>query len=72
LNQEARNELVELAYAKMHYGRFAGRFLVDLPEEYIIWYRNKGFPPGKLGRQLEQILELKVNGLEYLLRNIRK
>ncbi|WP_339660117.1 DUF3820 family protein [Croceibacter atlanticus] len=66
-----QSKLIELAKAKMPYGKFKGRFLIDLPEHYIIWYKQKGFPKGKLGNQLEQIFEIKVNGLEPMIRTIR-
>ncbi len=63
--------LIELAHAKMHFGKYKDRYLSDLPEFYLIWFRQKGFPKGKLGDQLEQVTELKVNGMEQILRNIR-
>lgn len=66
-----QTKLIELAKAKMPYGKFKGRYLVDLPEHYIVWYKQKGFPKGKLGNQLEQIFEIKVNGLESMIRTIR-
>lgn len=63
--------LIELAHTKMPYGKYEGTYLIDIPEYYIVWYHNKGFPKGKLGEQLALIYELKLNGLEYLIRNIR-
>lgn len=60
-------ELVVLANTKMPYGKYQGKFLVHLPEAYLVWYKQKGFPTGKLGRQLELILEIKTNGLEELI-----
>ncbi|MTG98409.1 MULTISPECIES: DUF3820 family protein [Myroides] len=63
--------LVELAHAKMPFGKYEGKYLIDLPEYYIVWYHNKGFPKGKLGEQMALIYELKLNGLEMLLKNIR-
>lgn len=59
--------LVKLANTKMPYGKYEGRFLVHIPEYYLVWYRQKGFPEGKLGQQLAEILEIKVNGLEKIL-----
>ncbi len=56
----------------MLFGKYKGYFLVDLPELYLVWYKNKGFPEGKLGRQLQLMYEIKLNGLEYLIRNIQK
>jgi uncharacterized protein (DUF3820 family) len=63
--------LIELAHAKMHFGKHKGLYLSEIPEYYLIWYRQKGFPDGKLGDQLMQVTELKVNGMEQILRNIR-
>jgi uncharacterized protein (DUF3820 family) len=65
--EEARKELIELAKAKMYYGKYEGKLLIQIPEEYYVWYKGKGFPDGKLGRQMEQMLEIKVNGLEKLI-----
>lgn len=62
-----QHELVALANAKMYYGKYEGRYLIQLPEAYLVWYRQKGFPKGKLGRQLELTLEIKINGLEHLI-----
>jgi len=60
-----------LANAKMPYGKFKGKHLIDLPEHYIVWYNNKGFPKGKLGDQLRLVYEIQLNGLEYLVRKLR-
>ncbi|WP_394713825.1 DUF3820 family protein [uncultured Desulfuromonas sp.] len=40
--------------------------LVDLPEPYVVWMAGEGFPAGRLGRQLAEVYEIKINGLEYL------
>mgnify|MGYP006072971829 CR=1 FL=1 len=67
-----REFLVDLANMKMPFGKFKGRFLIDLPEHYIVWYRNKGFPKGKLGQQMNLVYELQLNGLEDIVREIKK
>ena len=67
-----QQQLLELAHARMPFGKFEGRYLIDLPEHYLVWYKNKGFPSGKLGTQLALVYELKLNGLEDLVRNIRR
>jgi uncharacterized protein (DUF3820 family) len=59
-------QLLELAKMKMPFGKYAGRLLVDLPEPYVVWFAQKGFPKGKLGEMLAIVYEIKVNGLEYL------
>lgn len=59
-------QLLELSEAIMPFGKYSGRRLVDLPEPYVVWFAQQGFPAGKLGRQLATVYEIKVNGLEYL------
>ena len=69
---EDKQFLIDLAKMKMPYGKYKGRYLIDLPEHYLIWYKNKGFPNGKIGKQLESVYELQLNGLEYIVKEIRK
>ncbi len=69
---DSKAELEKLANTKMPFGKFQGHFLVNLPEAYLVWFRQKGFPPGKIGEQLQLILEIKTNGLEYLIRPLIK
>ena len=63
-------QLVELLQTKMPFGKYSGRRLIDLPEAYLVWFRQKGFPSGKLGRQLEEMLGIKENGAESVLREL--
>jgi len=62
-----RHELIKLANARMPFGKYKGSYLIHLPEPYLVWMKGKGFPAGKLGNQLELILEIKINGLEQLI-----
>ncbi len=48
----------------MPFGKYAGRKLLHLPEPYLVWFHQQGFPPGKLGEQLALMYEIKLNGLE--------
>ena len=64
--------LLKLARERMPFGRYKGRCLVDLPEPYVIWLAQKGFPEGELGDLLRMLYEIKVNGLEYLFEPLRK
>ncbi len=65
-------QLLDLAEMKMPFGKYAGRLLIDLPEPYVVWFAQKGFPKGRLGEMLAIVYEIKVNGLEYLFDPLRK
>lgn len=65
--QPNQHELVEIANTRMPFGKYKGQLLVQLPEPYLVWYEQKGFPEGKLGQQLRLMYEIKVNGLEKLI-----
>jgi len=71
-NFSDRNYLIKLANTKMPFGKYKGQFLVDIPEPYYVWFAKKGFPKGELGEMLQLMNEIKINGLEYLIRNIKK
>lgn len=64
---KARADMEKLATLAMPFGKFSGRRVIDLPEEYLLWFRQKGFPKGELGRIMQLALELKINGLEGLI-----
>ena len=55
----------------MPFGKYQGRLLIDIPEEYLLWLNNKGMPDGKLGLLLSLALEIKMNGLEDILNPLR-
>jgi len=66
-----QKDLISLANARMPFGKFKNQYLSDIPEAYYVWFRQQGFPPGKLGQQMQEVWELKINGLEFILRRIR-
>ena len=66
------DDLTELANARMPYGKYKDLFLSELPDAYLTWFSQKGFPEGKLGRMLAAMHEIKTNGLEKLLVPLRK
>lgn len=51
----------------MPFGKYAGRPLLLLPEPYLVWFKQQGFPDSKLGSQLAMMYEVKLNGLEQML-----
>ena len=64
--------LLELVSVRMPFGKYKDRIICDLPELYLVWFHQKGFPPGKIGALLSAMYEIKLNGLEYLLKPIRE
>lgn len=71
VNQLDPEVLIKLITTKMPYGKFKDRILCDLPEPYLVWYHSKGFPEGKLGILLSTLYEIKLNGLEFLLYELK-
>ena len=70
-NQPNPELLKQLVQMKMPYGKFKDRLLCDLPVSYLEWFQRKGFPKGKLGILLETLYEIKINGLEGLLKPLK-
>lgn len=66
-----KEDLVELATLQMPFGKYAGRVIIDLPEEYLLWFKDKGFPEGKLGMLMALALEIKIEGLESLIEPLK-
>lgn len=65
-------KLLELAHYKMPFGKYKGSYLVDLPLAYLVWFKQKGFPSGKLGEHMRTMLDVKSDGLEPLIRKLQK
>ena len=64
--------LLELVRAKMPFGKYEGWSLSKIPERYFLWFREQGFPAGKLGEQMAMMLEIKTHGLEPLLWEVQR
>ena len=62
------DEVLKAAGLRMPFGKFEGTRLIDLPEPYVVWFKQQGFPKGRLGQQMALIYEIKANGLEKLIR----
>ncbi len=64
--------LKDLVNTPMPYGKYQGRMLADIPEHYLMWMARQGFPKGKLGQLLALAYEIRLNGLEYLLKPLKE
>jgi len=64
--------LLKLIKTRMPFGKYKGYPLIDLPEPYIVWFSQKGFPKNKLGEMLQMLYEIKLNGLEYLFEPLKR
>ena len=52
---------------------YTGRRLIDLPEEYLLWFARKDeFPPGKLGELMQITLLIKTEGLTQLVQPLKR
>ncbi len=67
-----QENLVRLTELQMPFGKYQGRLIIDLPEEYLLWFAKKEFPKGELGLLMRLALEIKIEGLTSLLDPLRK
>mgnify|MGYP005988109311 FL=1 len=67
-----KEDLLALANQYMPFGKYQGRVIIDVPEEYLLWFAKKGFPEGRLGMLLALALEVKINGLEHIIEPLKK
>ncbi|ETX10206.1 hypothetical protein MUS1_03925 [Marinomonas ushuaiensis DSM 15871] len=68
----SQEDLIQVARQTMPFGKYNGRILIDLPEEYLLWFSHKGWPNGNLGQWLQLALEIKINGLEQIVDPLRE
>jgi uncharacterized protein (DUF3820 family) len=67
-----KQHLLKLATMTMPFGKYQGRILIDLPEEYLLWFSKKGMPQGELGLLLSLALEIRINGQEGLIKKLKR
>ena len=67
------NEILrEIITTPMHYGKYKGTIIADLPVYYLEWFSSQGFPKGKLGMLLSTVFEIKTNGLQEIIDNLKQ
>ncbi len=65
--------LLEIVRMKMPFGKYKGTILCDLPDFYLEYFlRNGGFPKGKLGQLMATVYEIKLNGLQDILVELKR
>ena len=74
-----RNLLDDIRKTNMPFGKFGPKFhppkgipIMDLPPEYLNWFRERGFPKGQLGELMAQVCELKELGMDQIFDPLRK
>jgi len=66
-----RQVLIDIVNIKMPFGKYKGRVISDLPIFYLEWFNKKEWPAGKIGFLMRNTYEIKINGMEPLLREIK-
>jgi hypothetical protein len=73
------NLLMEIHRTHMPYGMFGkekyppnGIPLCDLPEEYLLWFKQRSFPKGRLGELMAHVCEIKELGMDSVFDPFRK
>ncbi|MEO5713492.1 MAG: DUF3820 family protein [Luteolibacter sp.] len=78
-HDDFRNLLVEIGKTRIPFGKFGIKFyppagvpIMDLPEEYLCWFKERGFPKGRLGELMAQVCEIKAVGMDSIFDPIRQ
>jgi uncharacterized protein (DUF3820 family) len=65
-------DLQLLVTRTMPFGKHKGRLIADLPGNYLQWFAREGVPKGEIGRLLALMHEIDHNGLNDLLKPLRR
>ena len=73
-----RNLLNEIAQAHMPFGAYGilaypprGVPIMDLPLEYLAWFKQREFPKGQLGELMSHVYEIKALGMDCIFDPLR-
>jgi uncharacterized protein len=64
--------LIDMIKTPMPFGQHKNRMICDLPVSYLEWFQRQGFPPGKLGMMMQTVYEIKINGLDSIIQQLKK
>ena len=77
--EDFRNLLEEIGRTRMPFGKYGriehppnGYPIMDLPLEYLTWFKERGFPKGRLGELLDIIWEVKECGMDSVFDPLRR
>jgi uncharacterized protein (DUF3820 family) len=77
--EDFRNLLAEVGQTRIPFGKFgikayppAGVPIMDLPEEYLAWFKERGFPKGRLGELMAWVFEVKAVGMDQVFEPLRQ
>lgn len=65
-------DLELLVTRSMPFGKYQGRLIADLPGDYLAWFARQGPAKGEIARLLALMHEIDHNGLNDLLKPLRK
>lgn len=76
--EDFRNLLAEIGATRMPFGKFGrkeyppdGVPIMDLPVEYLAWFKERGFPKGRLGELMAHVYEIKEVGMDSVFDPLR-
>lgn len=77
--EDFRNLLLEIGQTRIPFGKFGikayppgGVPIMDLPDEYLAWFKERGFPKGRLGELMAEVCEIKAVGMDSIFDTLRR
>lgn len=77
--EDFRNLLLEIGGMRMPFGKFGikayppgGVPIMDLPDEYLAWFQERGFPKGRLGELMAEVYAIKAAGMDCVFDPLRQ
>ena len=77
--EDFRNLLLEIGRTRMPFGKYGiqayppgGVPIMDLPDEYLGWFKERTFPKGRLGELMAEVLAIKSTGMDHVFDPLRR